>query len=90
MASPAKAGDNALNIALTDASGKPITGAKITTTVAMTSMDMGTTHPVVKETGSGHYAATVTFSMAGPWRVTVNAAAPGQKPQSKSFDFTAN
>jgi len=88
-ASAPKAGDNPLTISITDGQGKPVTGAIITTSVAMTSMDMGTTHPAVTEKGSGQYAATVNFSMAGPWRITVKAAAPGRKPQTKAFDFSA-
>ncbi len=90
MSSPAKAGDNALDIVLKNAAGKPITAAKITAQAAMTSMDMGTTDLSVKETGKGHYTTTVAFSMAGPWRVTVKVVAPGQKPQTKAFDFMAN
>ena len=88
-ASTPKAGDNPLTISITDAQGKPVTGAAITTSVAMTSMDMGTTHPTVTERGSGHYAATVNFGMAGPWRVKVKVTVPGQKPQVKAFDFSA-
>jgi len=88
-ASAPKAGDNPLTISIIDAQGKPVTGAAVTTSVAMTSMDMGTTHPAVTEKGSGQYAATVNFSMAGPWRITVKAAAPGRKPQTKAFDFSA-
>jgi len=88
-ASAPKAGDNALTISLSDAQGKPITGAKITTSVAMTSMDMGTTHPAVTEKGGGKYTTTATFSMAGPWRVKVKVTPPGQNPQTKAFDFTA-
>ena len=84
-----KSGDNALTISVTDAQGKPVTGAQITTSVAMTSMDMGTTHPAVAEKGAGQYAATVNFGMAGPWRVQVKVAAPGQKVQAKAFDFMA-
>ncbi len=90
MAAPAKAGDNALDIALTNTAGKPVTAAKVTAQAAMTSMDMGTADLSVKETGKGHYATTVAFSMAGPWRVTVKVVAPGQKPQTKAFDFMAN
>jgi nitrogen fixation protein FixH len=88
-ASAPKAGDNALTISITDAQGKPVTGAKITTSVAMTSMDMGTTRPAVTEKGGGNYTTTATFSMAGPWRVKVRVTPPGQKPQTKAFDFTA-
>jgi nitrogen fixation protein FixH len=84
-----KAGDNTLQITLTDAEGKPVTGSKITTSVAMTSMDMGTTHPTVKDLGSGKYATTVNFGMAGPWRVQVKVVSPGQKPVLKAFDFMA-
>lgn len=87
MVSPVKSGDNALDIAVTNATGKPLTSAKITAQVAMTSMNMGTTLPLVKETGKGHYTTTVNFSMTGPWRVTVKVAAPGQKVQTKAFDF---
>ena len=84
-----RAGDNPLTISITDADGKPVAGASITTSVAMTSMDMGTTHPSVTEKGGGQYAATVNFSMAGPWRVQVKVTAPGRKPQTKAFDFSA-
>ena len=89
MPSSSKAGDNALNITVMDSDGKPITGATITTSVAMTSMDMGTTHPSVTEKGAGQYATTVNLSMAGPWRVKLKVMLPGQKPQNKAFDFTA-
>ncbi len=84
-----KAGDNALQITVTDAQGKPITGAKVTTSVAMTSMDMGTTHPAVTDKGNGQYTSTANLSMAGPWRVKVKVTPVGQKPQTNTFDFTA-
>lgn len=84
-----KTGDNLLTITVRDAQGKPVTGAKVTASVAMTSMDMGTTHPTVQEVGSGKYTVTAAFSMAGPWRVKVRVAAPGQNPALKAFDFTA-
>ncbi|HET6381806.1 MAG TPA: FixH family protein [Armatimonadota bacterium] len=82
-----KVGDNDLNIIVTDAKGAPVTGATVSTSVAMTSMDMGTTHPAAKEMGGGHYSASVNFSMAGPWRVEVNVATPGQTPVTHSFEF---
>ena len=90
IASPVKPGDNALDITVANAAGKPLTSAKIAAQVAMTLMDMGTTSPPIKELGKGHYGATVNFSMSGPWRVTVKVAAPDQKPQTKAFDFTAS
>ncbi len=80
---------NTLTVTVTDAAGKPVAGAKVTSSVAMTTMDMGTTHPAFKDMGGGKYEGKVGFSMAGPWRVSVKVMPPGQKPQAKAFDFTA-
>ncbi len=85
-----KSGDNAMIVSIKDGKGTPVTGAKITSSVAMTSMDMGTSHPEFKEIGGGQYRATVNFGMAGPWRVVVRALAPNAtQPQKASFDFNA-
>ncbi|MEO7716459.1 MAG: FixH family protein [Capsulimonas sp.] len=85
-----KYGDNSLLITIKDASGAPVTGAKITTSVAMTSMDMGTTHPQPKEIGNGQYRATANFSMSGPWRVTIKVTPPsGGAAQTATFNFNA-
>ncbi|HLK17133.1 MAG TPA: FixH family protein [Fimbriimonadaceae bacterium] len=88
LVQPAVVGENTLKLTLTDAKGNPVKAAKLTLTVAMTSMDMGSTHPAVKDSGAGAYRATVVFSMAGPWRVTVRVETPGQPTLTKSFDFT--
>ncbi len=86
----AKTGEgNILVVTVTDAAGRPVTGAHVTSSAAMVTMDMGTTHPVFKDMGNGKYKGTVGFSMAGPWRVTVKAAVLGRPPQTKAFDFTA-
>ncbi|MBS1701392.1 MAG: FixH family protein [Armatimonadetes bacterium] len=82
-------GDNNVAITVTTPDGKPVTGAKVTTAVAMTNMDMGTTHPAVKELGKGKYAMKANFSMNGPWRLTLVVSAPGMQPQTYSFDFEA-
>ncbi len=66
-----------LTFTVTDAGGKPVTGAKIAASVAMTTMDMGTTHPAFRDLGGGRYQGTVTFSMPGPWRVSVTVTPPG-------------
>jgi hypothetical protein len=66
---PPVAGDNMLDVVVTDAGGKPVTGLKLAATVAMTSMDMGTEHPKLVEGKDGHYSVPVKFSMKGPWRV---------------------
>ncbi len=85
-----KSGDNTLTLKVTTAAGAPVAGAKVASTVAMTSMDMGTTHPPIKEVGNGQYRGTVAFSMSGPWRVTVKVTPPGGgQPQKATFDFNA-
>ena len=90
LSAPARVGSaNTLTVTVMGADGKPLTGAKVSSSVAMTSMDMGTTHPSFKDLGGGKYAGQVGFSMAGSWRVTIKAVPPGGKPQTKSFDFTA-
>ncbi len=87
LAGPPAVGDNPLTITLTDAKGHRIANAKVTLTVGMTNMDMGTKHPDVENKKDGTYTATVNFSMAGPWRVAVLVEAPAHKPAKKYFDF---
>ena len=99
-----RTGDNTLDLTILDADGKPATGLKLTATVAMTSMDMGTTHPAVTETGHGHYTTKVVFGMDGPWRVVVRnggnkvavldfeagAKTPWKSPQVKAAGTAAH
>lgn len=66
---PPVVGDNRMDVLVTDASGKPVTGLKLMATVAMTSMDMGTDRPKAVEGKDGHYSVPVKFSMKGLWRV---------------------
>ena len=65
---------NVLTLTVTGSDGKPLGGATVKASVAMTSMDMGTSHPAFKDLGDGRYQGQVQFSMAGPWRVTVTIA----------------
>ncbi len=85
----AAVGNNNVTVTITTPEGKPVEMAKITTAVAMTSMDMGTTHPAAKELGKGKYALTANFSMGGPWRLTLIVTAPNMKPTTYTFDFEA-
>ncbi|MCL5283294.1 MAG: FixH family protein [Armatimonadetes bacterium] len=73
---PPAVGDNQVEIQVHDFNGKPVTGLNLEATVAMTTMDMGTAHPRVKELGSGKYQVKVSFGMAGPWRVTLSGDVP--------------
>ncbi|BDI29900.1 hypothetical protein CCAX7_19510 [Capsulimonas corticalis] len=80
---------NAMTVTLTDSAGAPFTDATVTGDVEMMSMDMGTSHLTFTRHGDGTYTAQPTFSMAGPWRVTVRAIAPGAaKPLTKAFTYS--
>ena len=83
----AAVGNNNVTITIVTLDGKPVEKAKITSAIAMTNMDMGTTHPVVKELGKGKYALSANFSMAGPWRVTLTVTMPNKPPSQYTFDF---
>lgn len=83
----AKVGSNTLSFMMMDGSGKPLTGVDVTATVAMISMDMGTSHDKAVGDKRGQYSVPVTFAMQGPWRVTLNAKLPGGKQVTQSFDF---
>ena len=80
---PPVVGDNKLDVIVIDAKGKPVTGLKLTSTVGMTNMDMGTARPTAVEGPDGHYSLPVKFSMKGPWRVTLTSDIPkGGKPSN--------
>ncbi len=88
---PPKAGaENKLTVLVTGPDGKPLAGAKVAASVAMTTMDMGTAHPVFSSMGNGHYEGKVVFSMAGPWRVTLTVTPSAKaKPVTKTLDYQA-
>ena len=80
---PSKVGANILTIHLMKA-GKPAKGLKLKAQVYMTSMDMGTEEPKMKEVKPGEYQVKAIFSMAGPWAVKL-ISPEGEK----IFEFNA-
>jgi YtkA-like len=68
---------NTISLAVDDASGHAITGAKVTVAADMTTMPMPV--PTVAATwANARYIAHPIFSMAGPWQLTITVTAPGQ------------
>jgi hypothetical protein len=82
----AKVGANPVEFTVLDAkTGKPAKGLKIKAEVSMTSMDMGTTTPRVRETSPGTYQVKAVFSMKGPWAVKLSFP----DGQDETLSFTA-
>lgn len=70
---PAKVGANTIVIVIRDLkTGEPTHGLKPTAQVYMTSMDMGTETPRVREVAPGEYQVKATFSMKGPWAIKLS------------------
>lgn len=68
--SKAKVGTNSVDVLITDKkSKKPAKGLHLKSEVYMTSMDMGTETPAVKEISGGLYRIKAPFSMKGPWAI---------------------
>jgi hypothetical protein len=67
---PPKAGTDLIQVSVLDLkSKKPVKGLKLKAQVYMTSMDMGTETPLVKESKNGGYELKAPFAMKGPWAV---------------------
>ncbi|HEY1390207.1 MAG TPA: FixH family protein [Ktedonobacterales bacterium] len=75
---------NTISLAVNDAAGKSIAGAKVT--VAADMLDMPMPVPTVGAVwADGKYTAHPVFSMAGPWQLTVTISAPGQSLVHATF-----
>ncbi len=93
LVNPAKpkpvVGTNMLRIKVTDGAGKPLAGLRMTATVKMASMDMGTTHPVVTEPAPGVYVVSPDFSMQGDWILVLSGAMAGAQMLNRTYTFQA-
>lgn len=77
-----------LTLLVTGPDGKALTGAALKASVAMTSMDMGTTHPAFKSLGNGRYQGNIVFAMPGPWRITLTVPPLAKgAPLTKTLDY---
>ncbi len=83
-------GVNKMQVMLTDAAGKPVTGAKVSFDLDMTNMSHGKNVVPAEAAGQGLYSGQVSFMMPGPWRSIVVVERPGQPPVQARFDFRVN
>ena len=92
--SPPQKGSNIFQVKLTDASGKPVTGAQVTVTFfmpAMPAMGMAAMKTVVRasDKGGGMYEGTGSLGSGGTWQVTIAAVQNGQTVVNKQFTVDA-
>lgn len=77
---PPKVGTNTLVVGIQHKNeAKPAKGLNIKAQVFMTTMDMGTEEPNVKEIAPGRYQIKVGFSMKGQWAVKLLLPESGEK-----------
>jgi len=75
---------NTISLAVSDATGRAITGAKVIVSADMLTMPMPV--PTVDAVwAQGKYTAHPIFSMAGPWQLTVTITSLGQSPVHAAF-----
>ena len=68
---PAAVGDIEFTLAITDANGNPIEGAKVDVSADHTDMTGMSMSGLATEQGEGRYAIKTNFSMSGNWKLTV-------------------
>lgn len=90
---PATFGENTFTVTLTDAQGKPVTGAKALLETSDLDMDMGALSATLVPVGAsqpGVYSAQGQLTMAGHWRITIQVTPSGAKtPITTSFSLVA-
>jgi hypothetical protein len=82
-------GANTLEVFVADATGKPITDAKVSFDLDMTNMSHGKNVVTASSLGEGRYNGSVNFLMPGPWRVIVGVDRNGQTEKIR-FEFNVN
>jgi putative copper export protein/methionine-rich copper-binding protein CopC len=78
---------NIVVIVIEDEHGRPISDARVSLTINMVLMDMGTTRQTIAR-GNPLYSVTLparVWSMAGLWRIDIVIERPGQPPLQTSF-----
>ena len=92
--SPAQKGTNTVRVKLTNAAGKPISGAEVTVTFfmeAMPAMNMPEMKTVIKGTdkGAGMYEGQGDLGSGGMWQVTVMAMQNGRTIATRKLTVKA-
>jgi hypothetical protein len=84
---PARVGPVTITLRIADASGKPVTGARIAIEGNMSHAGMTPVFAEATETGDGRYRASLELSMAGDWIVLVHATIPDGRKLEHQFEI---
>jgi RND family efflux transporter MFP subunit len=92
--SPPQKGGNTVRVKLTDATGKPISGAQVSVTFfmpAMPAMGMAAMKTVVQagDKGGGTYEGSGSLGSGGTWQVTITAVQNGQAIANEQLTVNA-
>ena len=82
---PARVGDVTITIRMTDASEKPIAGARIKLEGNMSHAGMAPVFAEAKEIGPGRYQTSMKLTMAGDWQVLVHLTMPDGSEVEQQF-----
>ena len=83
---PPKVGPATVSLTLTDATGKPATGATLSLEGNMAHAGMKPVFADVREEKEGRYTADLEFTMAGDWFVLVTGKTSDGKAIRKKID----
>jgi hypothetical protein len=71
---------------LSDAAGRPVTGARITIEADMSHAGMTPVFAEAKEVQPGSYQSRLTFEMAGDWVILLHGTLANGKKLERQFD----
>jgi hypothetical protein len=83
---PIRVGSATIILKLSDASGKPVTGARIAIETDMSHAGMSPGFAEARETEAGHYRAPLEFQMAGDWVILLHVTLPDGKKLERQID----
>jgi RND family efflux transporter MFP subunit len=87
--SPARMGENRIQMIVTDKAGKPVSLPKILLTFTMPMPGMIPATVPMTQGKQGTYEATVNLGMAGQWDLTITIHRSGQPDIKETFSVTA-
>jgi nitrogen fixation protein FixH len=87
--SPARMGENRIQVTVTDKAGKPVSVTKALLTFTMPMPGMIPATVPMTQGKQGTYEATVNLGMAGQWDLTITIHRSGQPDIKETFSVTA-